>query len=64
MGRRTKAEILEDEEFTCSNKKCNKKIEEAYLFTHYNQLAKLKELDNISFCKECFLKKEMELNNL
>lgn len=61
MGRRTKAEILEDEEFTCSNKKCKKKVEEIYVFTSYHQLAKIEGLDNISFCKECFKKKEAEI---
>ena len=54
MGRRTKEEILEDEEFTCKNGRCKKKLEIAYSFSLYHQQAKADGIDGLEFCEECF----------
>jgi hypothetical protein len=60
MTRRTKEQILEDEQFTCSNKKCKKIVEEIYVFTSYHTQAKIEGIDSVPLCEECFLKKESE----
>ena len=55
MGRRTKEQMLEDYQFTCSNRKCKKKVEEIWSFTPYgNEARKNEALLDKSYCEGCF----------
>ena len=57
----TKSE--EKKEFTCSNKKCKKEVEEVFFFTPYGNAARKEEsLKGTSYCESCFLQKDEELS--
>ena len=61
MGRRTKEQIAEDEEMTCSKRGCNEIQEEIFMFTSYHRAAVLEDIDGIPFCEKHFRELEAKL---
>lgn len=64
MGRRTKQQILEDEEMTCSKRGCNKVQEEIHMFTSYCKEAVIEDVHDLPFCKKHFKEIESKLEKL
>jgi hypothetical protein len=58
MARRTKAQIEEDEQMTCSKRGCNKVQEEIFMFSSYHKAAVLEDVHELLFCEKHF--KELE----
>jgi hypothetical protein len=61
MGRRTQAQIEEDEQFTCSKRGCNKICDEIFEFTSYNKQAVLEDVHELPFCEKHFKELESKL---
>jgi hypothetical protein len=64
MGRRTKDEIEQDEQFTCSKKGCKGVHEDIFKFTSYHKKAVEQDLYELPFCEEHFKEIENQLEKL
>ena len=62
MGkRRTKAQIEEDEQMTCSKRGCNDVHEESFMFSSYHKTAIIEDLEELPFCEKHFRELEVKL---
>lgn len=61
MARRTKAQIEEDEQMTCSKRGCNGVHEEIFSFSFYHRAAVAEDIENLPFCEKHFRELEKKL---
>lgn len=61
MGRRTKAQIEEDEQMTCCKRGCNGVHEEVFMFSSFHRKAVEEELNDLPFCEKHFRELEAKL---
>ena len=61
MARRTKEQIAEELEMTCSKRGCNGVHEEVFSFSSYHRAAVAEDIEDMPFCEKHFLELESKM---